>query len=386
MKNIFISRPIAAISLSVIVVVLGVVSIVNLSIEQYPDITPPVVEVSANYNGADAQSVANSVATPVAENIMGVSDMLYIDAISGTDGSMTIQVAFEVGSDPDMNAVFVQNNVASATSLLPQSVVEQGVVTRKSQTGFLMVYALYSDGRYDGEFISNYAYINLQNELLKVDGVGKVSIMGAAEYAMRIWLRPDVLSYYGISVNEIVSAISTQAGAYPAGQFGAEPAPNGTMLTYTVTLPRQFSTVEEFSNILLRTTEDGRQVYLREIAEITLGSQSYGTQSLFEEFPTAVIVVYQEPGSNAVTVADRVKSQMQRAAERFPDGLNYSTIVDGTASISAGIKEIVWTLIASLLLVMAIIFLFIQDWRATIIPLVAIPVSIIGTFVAFPLL
>ena len=166
MKNIFISRPIAAISLSVIVVVLGVVSIVNLSIEQYPDITPPVVEVSANYNGADAQSVANSVATPVAENIMGVSDMLYIDAISGTDGSMTIQVAFEVGSDPDMNAVFVQNNVASATSLLPQSVVEQGVVTRKSQTGFLMVYALYSDGRYDGEFISNYAYINLQNELL----------------------------------------------------------------------------------------------------------------------------------------------------------------------------------------------------------------------------
>lgn len=386
MKNIFISRPIAAISLSIIVVVLGVISIVNLSIEQYPDITPPVVEVSASYNGADAESVANSVATPVAENIMGVSDMLYIDTISGTDGSMTIQVAFDVGSDPDMNAVFVQNNVASATSLLPQSVVEQGVVTRKSQTGFLMVYALYSDGRYNGEFISNYAYINLQNELLKIDGVGKVSIMGAAEYAMRIWLRPDELSYYGISVDEIVSAISTQAGAYPAGQFGAEPAPKGTALTYTVRLPKQFSTAEEFSNILLRTTEDGRQVYLREVADIVLGSQSYGTQSLYKEFPTAVIVVYQEPGSNAVAVANRVKEQMERAAERFVDGLNYSTIVDGTASISAGIKEIVWTLIASLLLVMAIIFLFIQDWRATIIPLVAIPVSIIGTFLAFPLL
>lgn len=386
MKNIFISRPIAAISLSIIVLVLGVISIVNLSIEQYPDITPSVVEVSATYSGADAQSVANSVATPIAENIMGVSDMLYIDAISGSDGTMSLQVTFDVGSDPDMNAVFVQNNVAAATSLLPQSVVEQGVVTRKSQTGFLMVYALYSDGRYDGEFISNYAYINLQNELLKVDGVGKVSIMGAAEYAMRIWLRPDVLDYYALSVDDIVNAIATQAGAYPAGQFGAEPAPKGTQQTFTVTLPKQFSTVEEFSNILLRTTADGRQVYLSEVADVTLGSQSYGTQSLFEERPTAVIVVYQEPGSNAVAVANRVKSQMSQAAERFPDGLDYATIVDGTASIKAGIKEIVWTLIASLLLVMAIIFLFIQDWRATIIPLVAIPVSIIGTFVAFPLL
>ena len=386
MKNIFISRPIAAISLSIIVLVLGVISIINLSIEQYPDITPPVVEVSATYNGADAQSVANSVATPIAENIMGVSDMLYIDAISGSDGTMSLQVTFDIGSDPDMNAVFVQNNVAAATSLLPQSVVEQGVITRKSQTGFLMVYALYSDGRYDGEFISNYAYINLQNELLKVDGVGKVSIMGAAEYAMRIWLRPDVLDYYGISVDQIVNAIATQAGTYPAGQFGAEPAPKGTKSTFTVTLPKQFSTAEEFSKIVLRTTDDGRQVYLSEVADVTLGSQSYGTQSLFEDRPTAVIVVYQEPGSNAVAVADRVKTQMSQVAERFPDGLNYSTIVDGTASIKAGIKEIVLTLIASLLLVMAIIFLFIQDWRATIIPLVAIPVSIVGTFIAFPLL
>ena len=386
MKNIFISRPIAAISLSIIVVVLSIASITNLSIEQYPDITPPVVEVSAVYNGADAQSVANSVATPIAENIMGVSDMLYIDATSGSDGSTTIQVTFDVGSNPDMNAVFVQNNVASATSLLPQSVVEQGVITRKSQTGFLLVYALYSDGRYDGEFISNYAYINLQNELLKVDGVGKVSIMGAAEYAMRIWLHPDVLDYYNLSTADIVDAISTQAGAYPAGQFGAEPAPEGTLSTFTVTLPAQFSTAEQFENIIVRTTEDGRQIYLREVADVTLGSQSYGTQSMFEGRPTAVVVVYQEPGSNAVAVANRVKSQMAKAAERFPDGVNYTTIVDGTESITAGIKEIVLTLIASLLLVMAIIFLFIQDWRATIIPLAAIPVSIIGTFIAFPLL
>lgn len=386
MNKFFISRPIASIALSVIIVILGVISIEGLSIEQYPDITPPVVEVNATYSGADAESVSNSVTTPIAENVMGVSDMLYMDAISGSDGTMNLQVTFEVGSDPDMNAVFVQNNVAAAAALLPESVTKQGVVTRKSQTGFLMVYALYSDGRYDGEFVSNYAYINLQNELLKIDGVGKVSIMGASEYAMRVWLRPDVLDYYNLSTEDVIQAIATQAGAYPAGQFGAEPAPEGTVRTFTVTLPPQYSTAEEFEQIVVRTTADGRQIYLHEVADVALGSQSYGTQSLFEGNPTAVIVVYQEPGSNAVAVAEKVNAQMERAAERFVDGISYTTIVDGTESIKAGIKEIIFTLIASLLLVMAIIFLFIQDWRATIIPLIAIPVSIIGTFVAFPLL
>ena len=386
MNKFFISRPIASIALSVIIVILGVISIEGLSIEQYPDITPPVVEVNATYSGADAESVSNSVTTPIAENVMGVSDMLYMDAISGSDGTMNLQVTFEVGSDPDMNAVFVQNNVAAAAALLPESVTKQGVVTRKSQTGFLMVYALYSDGRYDGEFVSNYAYINLQNELLKIDGVGKVSIMGASEYAMRVWLRPDVLDYYNLSTEDVIQAIATQAGAYPAGQFGAEPAPEGTARTFTVTLPPQYSTAEEFEQIVVRTTADGRQIYLHEVADVALGSQSYGTQSLFEGNPTAVIVVYQEPGSNAVAVAEKVNAQMERAAERFVDGISYTTIVDGTESIKAGIKEIIFTLIASLLLVMAIIFLFIQDWRATIIPLIAIPVSIIGTFVAFPLL
>lgn len=386
MNKFFISRPIASIALSVIIVILGVISIEGLSIEQYPDITPPVVEVNATYSGADAESVSNSVTTPIAENVMGVSDMLYMDAISGSDGTMNLQVTFEVGSDPDMNAVFVQNNVAAAAALLPESVTKQGVVTRKSQTGFLMVYALYSDGRYDGEFVSNYAYINLQNELLKIDGVGKVSIMGASEYAMRVWLRPDVLDYYNLSTEDVIQAIATQAGAYPAGQFGAEPAPEGTARTFTVTLPPQYSTAEEFEQIVVRTTADGRQIYLHEVADVALGSQNYGTQSLFEGNPTAVIVVYQEPGSNAVAVAEKVNAQMERAAERFVDGISYTTIVDGTESIKAGIKEIIFTLIASLLLVMAIIFLFIQDWRATIIPLIAIPVSIIGTFVAFPLL
>ena len=386
MKNFFVSRPIFAISLATVIVLLGVVSIFDLSIEQYPDITPPVVEVSATYDGADARSVNNAVATPLAQSIMGVNNMLYMQSTSANDGSMNLQVTFDVGSDPDMNAVLVQNSLSSATAELPQSVVEQGVTTRKTQTGFLMVYALHSDGRYDGEFLSNYAYINLRNRLLKVEGVGKVSIMGADEYAMRIWLRPDVLNYYGLSTDEVVSAISVQGGIYPAGQFGAEPAPDGTSRTYTVTMPQQFSTPEEFSSIILKSTSDGSQVHLSEVADVSLGSRSYGTSSLFEGEPTTVMVVYQEPGSNAVGVGKRVKAEMQSAAKKFPDGVQYTTIVDSTQSIEAGIEEIIFTLLLALLLVIFIIYVFIQDWRATLIPLFAIPVSIIGTFALFPLL
>ena len=204
MNKFFISRPIFSISLAIIIVFLGAISIFNLSIEQYPDITPPVVEVSATYNGADAETVNNTVATPIAQSIMGVSDMLYMQATSANDGTMNLQVTFDIGSNPDLDAVFTQNNVATATANLPSSVVQQGVTTRKTQTGFLMVYALYSDGRYDDEFMSNYAYINLRNQLLKINGVGKVSIMGAGEYAMRVWLRPDVLDYYDLSVDEVL--------------------------------------------------------------------------------------------------------------------------------------------------------------------------------------
>lgn len=382
----FIERPIFAISLAIITVVLGCIAIFSLSIEQYPNITPPVVEVSATYSGADAETVNDAVATPIAQSIMGVSDMLYMQTTSANDGSMTLQVTFAIDSDPDLDAIFTQNNVATATAKLPSSVVEQGVTTRKTQTGFLMVYALYSDGRYDQSFLSNYAYINMENELLKIDGVGKVSIMGAGEYAMRIWLRPDVLNYYNLSVADIKSAIATQAGIYPAGQFGADPAPEGTLFTYTVTMPPQLATAEEFEEIILRTTPTGEQIRLKDVARVELGSQSYGMSSLFGDRPTSVITVYQEPGSNAVEVGGKVQAEMKRLSERFPDGIHYETVVDATSSIKSGIREIMETLIIALLLVIFIIYLFIQDWRATVIPLIAIPVSLIGAFIAFPLL
>ena len=386
MKNFFISRPIFAISLSVIIVLLGLISIGNLAIEQYPDITPPVVEVTASYEGADAETVNNAVATPIAESIMGVSDMLYMQATSANDGSMTLQVTFDIGSDADLDAIFTQNNVATAMAKLPSSVTEQGVVTRKTQTGFLMVYALYSDGRYDENFLSNYAYINIQNELLKINGIGKVEIMGAGEYAMRVWLRPDLLAYYNISVSDILSAISTEAGIYPAGKFGAEPTPSTTQFTYTVTMPRQISTAEEFGDILLRTTEKGTQVRLRDVATVELGNQNYGASSRFGDKPTTIISIYQEPNSNAVALGEAVKAKMSELAKSMPDGVEYEVLVDGTKSISAGIREIFETLIIALVLVILIIFIFLQDWRATLIPLIAIPVSIIGTFMVFPLL
>lgn len=386
MNNFFIRRPIFAISLAVITLLLGGVAIANLSIEQYPDITPPVVEVTATYEGADAETVNNSVATPIAESIMGVSDMLYMQATSANDGSMTLQVTFDIGSDADLDAIFTQNNVATAMSKLPSSVTEQGVVTRKTQTGFLMVYALYSDGRYDEEFLSNYAYINLENELLKINGVGKVEIMGAGEYAMRVWLRPDLLAYYNISVSEILDAITVEAGIYPAGQFGMEPTPPSIQYTYTVTMPRQINTPEEFGNIVLRTTEKGTLLRLRDVATVELGSQSYGASSRFGDKPTTIITIYQEPNSNAVALGGEVKAKMASLVERMPDGVAVEAIVDATKSISAGIREIFETLIIALVLVILIIYLFLQDWRATLIPLFAIPVSIVGTFMLFPLL
>ena len=386
MEKFFVSRPIFAISLAIVIVLVGLISIMGLPIEQYPDITPPVVEVSATYDGADAETVNNAVATPVAQAVMGVSDMLYMQATSANDGSMVLQVTFDIGSDPDLDAIFTQNNVSSATAELPATVTRQGVTTRKTMTGFLMVYSLHSDGRYDGEFLSNYAYINLQNELLKIDGVGKVSIMGAGEYAMRVWLRPDVLKYYGIAVDEVTAAIEKQGGIYPAGQFGAEPAPDGVAYTYTVTMPPQISTAGEFADIVVRTTSSGEQIRLGDIAEVSLGSQTYGVSSSYESAPTAMIVIYQQPGSNAVAVGGKVKAAMERLSKRFPDGVEAATIVDSTTSIDAGVKDIFRTLVIALILVIFIIFLFLQDWRATVIPLVAIPVSLVGAFALFPLL
>ena len=269
----------------------GIVALTRLAIAQFPDITPPVVQVTTSYVGADAETINETVATPLGEQAIGVSDLLYMQSTSANDGSMSLQLTFEVGSSPDMNAIFTQNNISSATASLPQSVVEQGVSVEKSNTGFLMVYALASDGRYDDEFLSNYAYINLEDRLAKINGVGKVQIMGAGEYAMRIWLHPERLHYYSLSAAQVMDAIRTQSGVYPAGKFGAEPTAEDVAYTYTVRLPAAYSTAEEFSSILLATDATGAEVRLRDVADVELGSASYAIRALTGRNPSTLVVI-----------------------------------------------------------------------------------------------
>ena len=385
MGEFFIRRPIFAISITVAITLAGLISLTRLAIEQFPDITPPVVEVTASYVGADAQTVNNTVATPLGEQAIGASALSYMQTTSANDGSMSMQLTFEVGSSPDMDAIFTQNDISSAMASLPEAVSEQGVVVQKSNTGFLMVYAMTSDGRYDDKFLSNYAYINLSNRLAQVNGVGKVQIMGAGEYAMRVWINPERLHYYGLSVDDILSAIRTQTAIYPAGKLGAEPMED-VAYTYTVRLPAAYSTAEEFSDIILKIDTEGGEVRLRDVAQVEFGSQTYAIRSLMGRNPSTLIVVYQEPASNAVEVGHRVKEVIREQEQRLPDGITIHTVVDATQNIEAGVKDIAHTLLLALVLVIAIIYIFLQDWRATLIPLVAVPVSLIGVFIIYPLL
>lgn len=372
--------------MAIALVLLGTLAILNLAIEQYPNITPPVVSVTTDYYGADAETVNNTVATPVAQAIMGVSDLLYMQTTSANDGSMTLEAIFEIGSDPDIDAILTQNRLSTTTSSLPESVIDEGLVTRKTLPNFLMVYALYSDGRYDDTFLTNYAYINLQNELLKINGVSSVDIMGAGEYAMRVWLDPQRLSYYNISIEEVESAIEVQSGVYSVGKIGGQPSPADNKLTYTLTLPPQISTPAEFGEIILRSSADGETIFLKDVSRVELGSNDYDNISTYGVNPASILIIYQTPGSNAVEVGNNIKSTLATLSEKLPDGVGCTAIVDSTRSVIAGIKDIFKTLIIALLLVIAIIYLFLQSWRATLIPLIAIPVSLVGAFILFPVM
>lgn len=385
MKNMFIRRPIFAIVMAVIIVTVGIISLRGLPIEQYPDITPPVVEVTAMYQGGDAITVDQAVATPIAQSVMGVDNMLYMQSTSANNGTMSLSVTFDIGSDPDMNTVFTQNRVQSAVPMLPTIVRQQGVTTQKTMNSFLMVVALYSDGRYDGDFLSNYAMLNIKNQILKINGVGKVSVMGAGEYSMRVWIEPDKLNYLNISTAQIAQAIESQSGILPVGKLGSAPAPEGTEFTYTVVLPPAISTPEEYSNIVVRTLDDGTEVMLKDVARVEFGSQTYGVESLYDGKPATMLAIYQAPGSNALKVGNAIKEVLADAGEVMPDGIKAELIVDTTTVIREGANEIIFTLILALVLVVLVIYLFIQDLRAMIIPLMAIPVALLGAFMLFPL-
>jgi HAE1 family hydrophobic/amphiphilic exporter-1 len=373
--------------IAIIIVIVGTLSLLSLPTEQYPNITPPIVEVRANYTGANAINVEQSVATPLEQQINGVDNMIYMKSTNANDGTMVIQTSFEVGTDPDMNTVFTQNRVAAATAKLPPEVTRMGVTTEKSLPNVLMLVTLTSEGdRYDQDFLGNYALINIKDVLARIKGIGRVNVLGASDYSMRIWIKPDQLAHLGISIPEIMDAIRAQNVIVPGGKFGAEPAPPGTEFTYTVRLPDRLQSEEEFGEIVVRTQENGAQVKIKHIARVELGVETYNSFTRLNGRSCSVIALYQAPGSNAVALAETIKSTMAELARSFPQSITYDISIDATKPITAGINEIVETLIIALVLVVLVVFIFIQDWRATLIPTIAIPVSLLGTFMAFPLL
>jgi len=382
--NFFVHRPIVAIVIAIVIVIVGAVSVIDLPIEQYPNLTPPIVEVRGTYVGANALNVEESVATPLEQEMNGVDNMIYMKSTNSNDGTMTIQVSFDVGTDPDMNTVLAQNRVSAATAKLPADVTKFGVTTKKSLPNILLLVTLTSDGRYDQDFLGNYALINIKDRLARIKGIGRVDVLGASDYSMRIWVKPDRLSQLGITVPEIKAAINSQNLIVPGGKFGAEPAPPGTEYTYTVRLPERFNSEEEFGNIVVRTNPDGAQVKIKDIATVKLGVEMYNMIPRLNGETAAIIATYQAPGSNAVELAENIRAEMADISKEFPDSITYDVSLDSTAPITAGIKDIIVTLIVALILVVMVVFIFIQDWRATLIPTLAIPVSLIGAFIFFP--
>jgi HAE1 family hydrophobic/amphiphilic exporter-1 len=384
--NFFVRRPIVAMVIAIVIVIVGAVSMIGLPIEQYPNFTPPIVQVRATYTGANAINVEESVATPLEQEINGVDNMIYMKSTNSNDGTMVIDISFDVGTNPDMNTVLAQNRVSAAQAKLPAEVTKYGITTQKAFPNFVALYTLTSDGRYDQQFLNNYALINIKDQLARTKGVGRVDVIGAANYSMRIWVKPDRLASLGISVPEIMHAINEQNVIVPGGKFGAEPAPPGTEFTYTVRLPERFNSPKAFEEIVIRTQSDGSQVKIGDIATVELGVETYNMFSRLNQETCAIIAIYQAPGANAVELVQTITAEMEQLKKNFPESMKYVLSLDTTTAITAGIREIVITLFIALALVILVVFIFIQDWRATIIPTLAIPVSLVGAFLFFPIL
>ncbi len=385
MSKFFINRPIVAIVIAIITVIVGVVSFLGLPIAQFPKIVPPEARITTTYVGADAQTVEQSVATPIEQQMSGVDNLNYMFSINGSDGSLRLTTDFDIATDPNVDLILSQMRVTQAQPQLPADVNNFGVTVQKQLTAPLMLVGLYSPtNAYDSTFLANYAYINLNDELTRVPGIASVAVFGAGQYAMRYWVKPDQLAKLNLTVADIVTAIQAQNTVNPAGQIGAEPAPQGQDFTYSVRAQGRLASPEEFGAVVLRANPDGSMVRLRDVARVELGAQLYNVLGRLDGKPAAVMAIYQLPGSNALDCAAGVRAAMARLKQRFPAGLDYTVALDTTQAVSEGVHEISTTLWQALLLVVLVVFIFLQGWRPTLIPLLAVPVSLIGTFILFP--
>ncbi|MEW5424336.1 efflux RND transporter permease subunit [Amorphus sp. 3PC139-8] len=381
-SEICVRRPRLAAVISIVLTVAGILAIYSIPIAQYPDITPPVVQVTATYPGADAETIANSVGAPLEEQINGVENMIYMSSVSAAAGTYTLNVYFNIGTDPDINQVNVQNRVSQAESKLPSSVVEQGVVVQAQQTNILMFVSVYSpNGTFDPVYLSNYTSINIKDPLARVEGVGDATLMGELDYSMRVWMDPDKMSAISLSPQEVLSAIQEQNIVAALGQIGAPPIGNDQVNQYTITAVGQLQSPSEFENIIVRTGDDGAVVRIGDIARVELGAQTYSSQAYLNNAPTAMIAIYQSPGANALAVADGVKAELAQLESRFPDDMKVEVLYDSTLFVEASIEEITFTLAITGVIVLIVVFIFLESLRTTIIPAVTIPVSLIGVFV-----
>ncbi len=386
MSRFFINRPIVAMVISILMTIVGLVAMSGLPIAQFPNIVPPQIQVNSTYTGADALTVEQAVATPIEQQMSGVDNMEYMYSINANNGQSALYVTFDISTDANTDQLLAQMREGQAESQLPSDVRNYGVTVQKSTSSPLIMFALYSpNGTYDNIFLANYSYININDQMTRVKGIASVTVFGAGQYAMRLWVRPDVLAKLNITVPEIVNAIQNQNTVNPAGQIGAEPVPSGQEFTYAVRAQGRLVTEDDFGKVVLRANPDGSIVRVKDVARIELGAQTYNMEGRLNGKPAALVALYQMPGANALDAANGAKALMEKIKQSFPPDLDYVVALDTTLAVTEGIKEIQHTLFEALVLVIIVVFVFLQGWRATLIPLLAVPVSLVGTFMLFPL-
>jgi len=387
MANFFIRRPIVAIVIAILTVIVGVITIVTLPVAQFPQIAPPEIRLQANYPGADAQTLEQAVDVPIEQQVSGVDNMTYMYSLNATANQQTtLIVDFDLKTDPNMDLILTQSRQQLANGQLPPEVNNYGITLKKSTTAPLMLIALYSPhGTRDSNYLANYAYINLNDPIARLYGVGQTQVFGSGQYAMRLWVKPDQLAKLGITVTDIVNAIQAQNTVNPAGQVGGEPAQSNQQFTYAVLAQGRLTSPEQFGEVILREAPNGGTVRVRDVARVELGTQDYSLMARLNGKPSAAIAVYQLPGTNAVQTVEGVRKLMTQMKQRFPQDIDLAVSLDQTLPVTKGIKEILWTLVIAIVLVIFVVYLFLQDWRATLIPMLAVPVSLVGTFVVFPI-